>query len=207
MSAVQRQATDGAYGASHDWLAGGTRREASQARILEVAAQLIAERGAVGVATEDICQRVGCSRATLYRYLGGRPAIFDALVRQRSIPVTAAVRRATAALTGDERVVESILVTVNGIRADPILLDVIKNVDREQMSQYLAVPESIAPSDLCVAPSPLEDRIAAKMLLRIVWSLVDYPLDDPTEERALAERFARAFRPMSHGETARPSKE
>jgi AcrR family transcriptional regulator len=191
MSAAQRQAT----GASHDWLAGGTRREASQARILEVAAQLITERGAVGVATEDICQRVGCSRATLYRYMGGRPAIFDALVRQRSIPVTAAVHRATAALTGDERVVESILVTVNGIRADPILLDVIKNVDREQMSQYLAIPESIAPSDLCAAPSPLEDRIAAKMLVRIIWSLVDYPLDDPAEERALTQRFARAFRP------------
>ena len=126
--------------------------------------------------------------------MGGRPAIFDALVRHRSIPITAAVHRATAALTGDERVVESILVTVNGIRADPILLDVIKNVDREQMSQYLAIPESIAPSDLCAAPAPLEDRIAAKMLVRIIWSLVDYPLDDPAEERALTQRFARAFR-------------
>jgi AcrR family transcriptional regulator len=195
MNPAQRQAAGGVYGASHDWLAGGTRREASQARILQVAAQLVAERGAVGVATEDICQRVGCSRATLYRYMGGRPAILDALVRQRSIPVTAAVHRATAALTGDERVVESILVTVNGIRADPILFDVVKNVDREQMSQYLAIPESISPGDLCVAPSPLEDRIAANVLVRIIWSLVDYPLDDPAEERALAQRFARAFRP------------
>ena len=194
MTAVQRRAGGGGYGASRDWLAGGTRREASQARILEVAAQLITERGAVGVATEDICQRVGCSRATLYRYVGGRPAIFDALVRHRSIPITAAVHRATAALAGDERVVESILVTVNGIRADPILLDVIKNMDREQMSQYLAIPEWIAPSDVCAAPSPLEDRIAAKMLVRIIWSLVDYPLDDPAEERALTQRFARAFR-------------
>ncbi len=195
MSAAQRQTADGAFGASRDWLAGGTRREASQARILEAATLLISERGPGNVTTEHICERVGCSRATLYRYMGGRPAIFDALVRQRSIPVTAAVRRATAALTGDERVVESIMVTVNGIRADPILLDVIKNVDREQMSQYLAVPESIAPSDLCSAPSPLEDRIAAKMLVRIIWSLIDYPLDDPAEERALAQRFARAFRP------------
>jgi AcrR family transcriptional regulator len=196
MSAVQRPATDnGAYGASHDWLAGSTRREASQARILEVAAQLIAERGAVGVATEDICQRVGCSRATLYRYLGGRPAIFDALVRQRSIPVTTAVHHATAALTGDERVVESILATVNGIRADPILFDVINNVGREQMSRYFEIPESLAPGDVCAAPSPLEDRIAAKTLIRIIWSLVEYPLDDPAEERALAQRFARAFRP------------
>jgi AcrR family transcriptional regulator len=195
MSAAQRQTADGAFGASRDWLAGGTRREASQARILEAATFLISERGPANVTTEDICQRVGCSRATLYRYMGGRPAIFDALVRQRSIPVTAAVRRATTALNGDERVVESILVTVNGIRADPILLDVIKNVDREQMSQYLAVPESIAPSDWCSAPSPLEDRIAVKMLVRIIWSLIDYPLDDPAEERALAQRFARAFRP------------
>jgi AcrR family transcriptional regulator len=195
MSAAQRQATDGAYGASHDWLAGGTRREASQARILEVAAQLIVERGAACVTTEDICQRVGCSRATLYRYIGGRPAIFAALVERRSIPVTTDVGRATAALTGDQRVVETILVTVNGIRADPVLYDVVKNVDREQMSQYLAVPESIAPCELRVAPSPFEDRIAAKMMLRIVWSLVDYPIDDPAEERALTERFARAFRP------------
>jgi AcrR family transcriptional regulator len=195
MNAVRRQAAGGAYGASHDWLAGGTRREASEARILEVAAQLIAERGAVGVSTEDICQRVGCSRATLYRYLGGRPAIFDALVRQRSIPVTAAVRRATAALTGDERIVESILATVNGIRADPILLDVINNVGREQMSQYFEIPESLAPGDECAALSPLEDHIAAKTLIRIIWSLVEYPLDDPAEERALAQRFARALRP------------
>jgi len=117
------------------------------------------------------------------------------LVRQRSIPVTAAASRATAALIGEKRVVESILVTVNGIRADPILIDVIKNVDREQMSQYLAVPESITSSDLCVAGCPVEDPIAAKMLVRIIWSLIDYPLDDPAEERALAQRFARAFRP------------
>jgi hypothetical protein len=33
------------------------------------------------------------------------------------------------------------------------------------------------------------------MLLRIVWSLLDYPLDDPAEDRALVERFARASRP------------
>ena len=186
---------DDVHGPSRDWLAGGSRHDLSRVRILDAATQLIAERGAAQLSAEDVCARVGCSRATLYRHVGGRPAIMAAVVSQRVIPVTAAVNHASAPFTGHARVVETILATVMGIRADPILLDALEHIDREQMSEYLTVPESIAPVDSYTPPYAPDDRIAAKMLARIIWSLVDYPLANPEEERHIATRFARAFAP------------
>ena len=183
-------------GMSRDWLTGGSRQEASRARIIEVATELISERGAAHVTAEDVCSRVGCSRATLYRHVGGRSAIMAAIVAQRGVSITEAVGRTTAPLHGAERVVVDILGTVKGIRADPIMFDALRQVDKERMAQYLGEPESIAPSDLYSPPYAREDHIAAQMMVRIIWSLVDYPLATPEEEREVAARFARAFGPL-----------
>ena len=184
---------DDISGAPRDWLTGRPRREASWIRIIDAATQLIAERGATDLTAEDVCTRVGCSRATLYRHVGGKSAILAGIVTQRVIPVTAAVDRAATPLSGQRRVIETILCTVHGIRADPILCDALKHIDRDQMSQFLTVPESITPTDSYTPPYAPEDHIAARMMVRIIWSLVDYPLASPDEEREIATRFAHAF--------------
>lgn len=52
------------------------------AAVLEAAAALVAERGADGFTMDDLAERTGLSRATLYRKVGSREAVLEALAAQ-----------------------------------------------------------------------------------------------------------------------------
>ncbi|UNQ35816.1 TetR family transcriptional regulator [Prescottella equi] len=69
----------------------------------------------------DVAERAGCSRATLYRYVGGKPAIVAAVVSSAAASVAEDVACAVAHLDGADRVVEAILTSVAAVRADPAL--------------------------------------------------------------------------------------
>ncbi len=84
------------------------------------ATDLFLERGFDRVCVLDVAERAGCSRATLYRYVGGKPAIVAAVVssaQRRSAGRGVAV----AHLDGADRVFEAILTSVAAVRADPAL--------------------------------------------------------------------------------------
>jgi AcrR family transcriptional regulator len=51
-----------------------------QSRILEVASELFIERGYDEVSLDDILERVGGSKTTLYSYYGGKEGLFSAIV-------------------------------------------------------------------------------------------------------------------------------
>jgi AcrR family transcriptional regulator len=51
-----------------------------QSRILEVATELFLERGYDAVSLDDILERVGGSKTTLYSYYGGKEGLFAAIV-------------------------------------------------------------------------------------------------------------------------------
>jgi AcrR family transcriptional regulator len=53
-----------------------------QAQILHVARELFLERGYDGVSLDDIVERVGGSKSTLYSYYGGKEGLFAAMVQQ-----------------------------------------------------------------------------------------------------------------------------
>src|SRR5579872_2285019 len=50
---------------------------ATRERILQAAAELVAEKGAAGMSLDDVCERTGASRSQLYHYFADR----DDLVR------------------------------------------------------------------------------------------------------------------------------
>ena len=61
-----------------DWLVGGDRRTAAAERIYEAATDLIARHGLDALDVDTLAARVHCSRATIYRHVGGKAEIRDA---------------------------------------------------------------------------------------------------------------------------------
>ncbi|BDT88807.1 helix-turn-helix transcriptional regulator [Nocardia cyriacigeorgica] len=178
-----------------DWLAGGDRRAAAVARIEAAATALFLERGIDDVGVDEVAARAGCSRATLYRHVGGKAALVDAVLTRSAATVGERVAAAVAPHTGARRVVEAILASVAAIRADPVL------------SRWLATRS--AAGDGYLTASPVLSRIAASLtrttddeaaqwVVRVVLSLLSWPLPDAAAERRLVQRF------VAPGYAARP---
>ena len=55
-----------------DWLVGGDRRAIAAERIYDVATDLIAKRGFAAFDIDALAARAHCSRATIYRHVGGK---------------------------------------------------------------------------------------------------------------------------------------
>src|SRR3954452_22908098 len=60
-----------------------TRAQKKQTDILKVASELFLERGYDAVSLDDILERVGGSKTTLYSYYGGKEGLFAAMVQAK----------------------------------------------------------------------------------------------------------------------------
>lgn len=183
--------------ASHraqDWLGTDPRRAAAIARIRSAAAELFLERGLDQVSVEDVAARAGCSRATLYRHVGGKSALVGGMVAAAAETVAERVAAAVAPLTGSRRIVEAILVSVTAVRADPALAAWFTRSGPGRGDDYLASSPNlgrIATALTGIAP----DDDAAQWIVRVVISLLALPAADPAAERRIVERFVEpAFR-------------
>ncbi|APE35038.1 TetR family transcriptional regulator [Nocardia mangyaensis] len=171
-----------------DWLAGGDRRALAIDRIERAALALFLDRGIDSVKTEDIAAAAGCSRATLYRYVGGKPRIVRAVMVRAAGNVVARVEAAIDPVPPSRRPVEAILAAVAALRADPVLRQWLIRHRSADTDDFLAnAPElgRIATTLTSIAP----DDAAASWIVRVVLSLLTWPLPDATAERRLVERF------------------
>ncbi|WP_183095240.1 TetR/AcrR family transcriptional regulator, partial [Nocardioides stalactiti] len=98
--------------ANDDWLTGGNRREQAVAAIHAAARAELVERGIDRFSVERVATRAGCSRATLYRVVGGKGALLRTVLADGAARVADRVRVATEGLDGEARVVEAVLVAV-----------------------------------------------------------------------------------------------
>jgi AcrR family transcriptional regulator len=95
-----------------DWVLGGDRRKAAAERIYDVATDLITREGPEAFDIETLAARVHCSRATIYRYAGGKAEIRDAVVARSAARIVETVRQTVENLRGPERVVTAITVAL-----------------------------------------------------------------------------------------------
>ena len=102
-----------------DWVVGGDRRKAAAERIYDVATDLITREGPEAFHIETLAARVHCSRATIYRYAGGKAEIRDAVVARSAARIVETVRQTVENLRGPGRVVTAITVALKLIRSDP----------------------------------------------------------------------------------------
>jgi AcrR family transcriptional regulator len=176
-----------------DWVVGGDRRTAAAERIYEVATDLITREGPEAFDIETLAARVHCSRATIYRYAGGKAEIRDAVVARSAARIVETVRQTVAHLNGPERVVTAITVALKLIRSDPSG-QLMFNSIRANDVVWLTGSPLLAGFAGELTGLTDRDPQAAQWVVRVVMSLLYWPVGDVATEHEIVQRFvAPAF--------------
>lgn len=176
-----------------DWLVGGDRRAAAADRIYAAATDLIARDGALDI--DVLAQRVHCSRATIYRHVGGKAAIRDAVVARAAARIVEAVRAAVDGRSGAERIATAITVALHLIRSDPLGQLVLNSIRGAQGMAWLTESPIVAEFATDINGLADDDSQAAQWIIRVVLSMLYWPIDDADTEREVLQRFVLpAFR-------------
>jgi AcrR family transcriptional regulator len=176
-----------------DWLFDGGRRATATKRIYATATELIIRDGMDAFSVDTLAARTHCSRATIYRYVGGKKQIRDAVLASAAARVIETVRSSVEGRTGPERVLTAIEVAVAEIRCDPMgqLF-----LDSARGGGWTWLTTSPVVADFATELTGLagDDAPAAQWIVRLVMSLLLWPDADPRTEHQMLQRFvAPAF--------------
>jgi AcrR family transcriptional regulator len=178
---------------SDDWLVGGDRRAIATERIYDAATDLIAREGLDAFDIDTLATRVHCSRATIYRYAGGKAQIRDAVAARAAARILETVRQTIENVSGPERVVTAITAALKRIRSDPLVQLMLSSIRADEMAWITASPwvAGLA-TDLTGHTDP--DPQTAQWAVRVVLSLLYWPVGEDRAEREMLRRFiAPAF--------------
>lgn len=176
-----------------DWLVGGDRRSAAAERIYAVATDLITCDGLEAFDIDTLASRVHCSRATIYRHVGGKNEIRDAVLFRAAAQIIETVRAAVDGLTGHERIVTAITVALKRIRSDPLGRLMLTSIRAQEMN-WLTESPIVAGFATELNGLTDDDAQAAQWIVRVVMALLYWPVGDPDVEHEMLQRFiAPAF--------------
>ncbi len=171
-----------------DWLVGRDRRGAASERIYLAAAELITRTGYDAFTIDALAAVVHCSPATIYRHVGGKTAIRNAVLGLQADRILDDVRGAIAGLTGPERVVTATTVALDRMRSDPlsqIMRSMTQPPDNEWLTDSPVVQRFASEMIGLSAPDP----VAAQWLIRAFLALWYWPLKDRDAEGEMVRRF------------------
>jgi AcrR family transcriptional regulator len=176
-----------------DWLVGGDRRAIAAERIYAAATEMMTREGLETFDIDRLAKRVHCSRATVYRYVGGKAEIRDAVLARTASRIIETVRQTVEEMSGPERVVTAITVALKLIRADPLYQLMISSVRTNEMVWLTGSP-LLARFATDLTGLTDNDPQAAHWVVRVVLSLMYWPAGDDETERQVVQRFvAPAF--------------
>ncbi len=175
-----------------DWVVGADRRRAGADRILGAATELILRDGLDAFDVETLAARVHCSRATVYRYAGGKKQIRDAVLLRLAAEVVDDVRRAVDGLAGAERVVTAVVAALDRIRSNPLRTMIFRPHNAANLAEMHVSP--LLGHLAAELAGVTEDPAAAQWIVRVVMSFAQWPMADHGDEREAIRRFvAPAF--------------
>ena len=176
-----------------DWVVGGDRRTAAADRIYAAATDLVVRHGFDAFDIDRLASHVHCSRATIYRYAGGKAQIRDAVLLRLSASVIDTVRRAVDGLSGPDRVITAITVALEQIRSDPIRRLMLTPRNPPELGELHLSPV-LAHLAAELTGITEADPQAAQWIVRLVVSLAYWPAGNGRVERQILQRFvAPAF--------------
>ena len=85
-----------------------------------MASTLIVEKGIDGLDVSELARRAHCSRATVYRHVGGRAAIIEAVLTRSSARIVEEVATHVEGLTGRRRAAVALTSALVAFRRDRI---------------------------------------------------------------------------------------
>jgi AcrR family transcriptional regulator len=176
-----------------DWLFDDGRRTAAVERIYAAATELIYRDGMDTFNVDTLAAQTHCSRATIYRYVGGKKDIREAVLARAATRIVGTVRASVEGRIGPDRVLTAIEVAVKEIRADPagqMFLD----SARSGGWNWLTASDAVADFASELTGIAGDDPHAAQWIVRLVLSLLLLPGNDSRAEHEMLERFvAPAF--------------
>ncbi|MEE3852020.1 helix-turn-helix domain-containing protein [Gordonia sp. LSe1-13] len=178
-----------------DWLVSDDRSDTARVRLYTLATEMIGRDGLDRFDLNDLARRAHCSRATVYRHVGGKKQLLEAVWAFSSAAVVAEVEAATAGVTGRERTSVAITVAVQAIRSDRVIRQFVES------RQVLAAADTVVHSPTIVAAASdlmgLDpgDAVTVRFAIRAILSILTVPAHDPAEERELIDILVRALRP------------
>jgi len=176
-----------------DWLFDSGRRATATERIYAMATELIIREGMDSFSVDALAARTHCSRATIYRYVGGKKDIRDAVLTRTAARIIETVRSSVEGHAGPERVLTAIEVAVTEIRADP-MGELFLDSARSGGWTWLAGSPVVADFAAELTGLAVDDVPAARWIVRLVMSLLFWPDVDPGTEHQMLQRFvAPAF--------------
>jgi AcrR family transcriptional regulator len=172
-------------------------------RAIAAALACIARYGVGKTTIDDIAREAGCSRATLYRYFGGKQDLIAAAVRSEAERITATARGAAEAATGLEDAAVAVLGTAGTAVAEQPALHFVVTNEWELLLPHLTFSGGdrfLAAAGAAIAPSferflaPERAARAGEWLARVGLSLWLSPtapcsLTDPDSLRAYVRSF------------------
>lgn len=174
--------------ARQDWVVGGDRRAAATERIYTAAAELMFRDGLDALDIESLAEQVHCSRATIYRYVGGKAHIRDTVLLRIAAGITDTVRAEVEGLTGSQRVVTAIIVALQQIRSDPIRRLMMTSSKAPALSDLHSSPMLSAMAAELTGITD-DDPAAALWIVHVVLSMAYLPLGDERIEAEILHRF------------------
>src|SRR5947209_11582121 len=160
----------GSFVVRDDWLIAGERRTAAAERIYAAATDLVVHHGMEAFDIDALAARLHCSRATIYRYAGGKAQIRDAVLMRLAAGIIDTVRRAVDGLSGPERVVRAITVALEEIRSDPLRRMMLTSSNSPELGELHSSP-LLAHLAADLSGITDADPQAAQWLVRMVVSL------------------------------------
>ncbi|AGB22097.1 transcriptional regulator [Mycobacterium sp. JS623] len=177
----------------HDWLFDDGRRAAAVERIYAAATEMIYRDGMDAFNVDALAAHTHCSRATIYRYAGGKKDIREAVLARAGARIVDTVRASVEGRTGPDRVLTAIEVAVKEIRADPAGQLFVDSA-RSGGWTWLSASDAVAAFASELTGIADDDPHAAQWILRMVMSLMLLPGTDSRAEHLMLQRFvAPAF--------------
>jgi AcrR family transcriptional regulator len=177
-----------------DWLFDGGRHATATERIYAVATELIVRDGFDTFSVEALAARTHCSRATIYRYVGGKKQIRDAVLASTAARIIETVRTSVEGRAGPERVLTAIEVAVAEIRSDPMGRLFLDSAAAGGGWTWLTASPVVAAFATELTGLAGDDTTAARWIVRLVISLLLWPDAGPHAEHLMLQRFvAPAF--------------
>lgn len=177
----------------HDWVVGGDRRAVAAERIHAAATEIVMRDGLEAFDIDALAARVHCSRATIYRYAGGKARIRDAVLMRIAARIIDTVRSSVDGLSGSERVVTAITVALEQIRSDPMRRLMLGSTTAADLNDLHSSP-ILARLAADLTGITDDDPEAARWIVRVVMSLAYWPIGNSRGEEQMLQRFvAPAF--------------
>ena len=90
-----------------------------RSRLIAATAEIIDERGPLRVRVDEVAERAGCSRATLYRHVSDKEELVREVIMGRAAAMADIVARQTAGITDPtERVAQGMLLFSDAMRSE-----------------------------------------------------------------------------------------